>query len=102
MNMDWYGITQSMYVKVSYCLYLRRYFFFFYCLDPNKHQPEPDLDGTYAAAWNDPSIDYLAIVLSGASKSLSRIIIGNKIPCESESISSIPCNGKLKPNKNYT
>jgi len=39
----------------------------FYSLDQNKKGSQPDLNGTYASAWQNPSIDYFAIFLPRSS-----------------------------------
>ncbi|CAF0862342.1 unnamed protein product [Adineta steineri] len=107
---DEYGVISN------YSFYIRQ--------DHNKDSSQPDLNktGTYAASLKNSSIDYLAIFLQRSSfknhlleihyfcfsvstvskiDNKVRLIIGNET-CNDESTASIPCNGKLKSNTNYS
>ncbi|CAF1619904.1 unnamed protein product, partial [Adineta ricciae] len=83
----------------SYSFYVRQ--------DQNKQGIFPNINGSYQAAWINYSIDYLAIFQLRKSERTYRsdtmqLIIGNQSHCPNESIAKVPCNGKLKPNSNYS
>ncbi|CAF1340206.1 unnamed protein product, partial [Adineta ricciae] len=83
----------------SYSFYVRQ--------DQNKQGILPDINGSYQTAWINSSIDYLAIFQLRKSERTYRsdtmqLIIGNQSHCPNESIARVPCNGKLKPNSNYS
>ncbi|CAF4168927.1 unnamed protein product [Rotaria sp. Silwood2] len=74
----------------------------------NKNTSMPSLIGSYYAALNNNSIDYLAlnIPISPSDNSFLksdgklRLILGNDT-CQNNSNANIPCNEKLKADTNY-
>ncbi|CAF0741187.1 unnamed protein product [Adineta ricciae] len=76
-----------------YMIYVRQ--------DQWRYSAVPYMNGTYAEAWNNPSIDYLAAVIPVYSQDKQsethKLILGSEVGCYYSS----PCNGKLKQNTDY-
>ncbi|CAF3021165.1 unnamed protein product [Rotaria sp. Silwood2] len=85
----------------KYLIYVRQ--------NQNNNMSEITLNGTYMEAWNNVSIDYLAleIPINSSTKSLMKndgnisVLVGNETICLNKSIKTTPCNGPLKPSTIY-
>ncbi|CAF4878302.1 unnamed protein product [Rotaria sp. Silwood1] len=83
-------------IVLRYLIYVRQ--------DQSNFEPSPYFVGTYDDAWQNSSVDYLAQIIyldSSINSNKFRMIIGNETRCWQSNDFSIPCNGKLKPNKIY-
>ncbi|CAF5121793.1 unnamed protein product, partial [Rotaria sp. Silwood1] len=83
-------------IVLRYLIYVRQ--------DQSNFEPSPYFVGTYDDAWQNSSVDYLAQSIyldSSINSNQFRMIIGNETRCWQSNDFSIPCNGKLKPNKIY-
>ncbi|CAF5062166.1 unnamed protein product, partial [Rotaria sp. Silwood1] len=83
-------------IVLRYLIYVRQ--------DQSNFESNAYFVGTYDDAWQNSSVDYLAQIIyldSSINSNKFRMIIGNETRCWQSNDFSIPCNGKLKPNKIY-